>query len=94
MAINVHTGRAPLKLYAGQLGKPPGKRSALERIDRRTKQRTHREAERKVAERAEPTRVPYKVLSKIGEMQDRATMFANGLERSHYLDQRLREKTL
>jgi hypothetical protein len=89
----VNTGRAPLKLFAGQLGKS-GRRTPLQRVSQREASRKHREAIRKVRERAEPTVIPYAVLNKIGQMQDRAVVSASGLERSHHLDQQLREKTL
>jgi hypothetical protein len=85
MKLDVHSGRAPMKIYAGQRGKP-SKYTPLERVKIRDKARAHREAIRKVAERAEPTVIPYSVRNAISQAQERAVVSASGLERSNHLD--------
>jgi hypothetical protein len=81
----VNTGRAPLKLFAGQLGKS-GRRTPLQRVSQREASRKHREAIRKVAERATPSAIPYSVRNAISQAQERAISSAPGAERSAHLD--------
>jgi hypothetical protein len=93
MKLDIHTGRAPLKLYAGQLG-TRSKYTPAERVSMRDRARRKREATRRAAEHAVPTVVPYAVRNAISQAQERAISSAVGAERSEYLNQRLRENTL